>query len=61
MNTNEPQYETMPEHYVLCFNNECVKRMQEIMNNKHKKCRKTVSILKNCKNHAKFRNKMCLY
>ena len=23
MNNNEPQYETMPEHYVLCFNDEC--------------------------------------
>ena len=24
MNNNEPQYETMPEHYLLCFNDECV-------------------------------------
>lgn len=23
MNKNEPQYETMPEHYLLCFNDEC--------------------------------------
>jgi hypothetical protein len=23
MNNNEPQYETMPEHYLLCFNDEC--------------------------------------
>ena len=23
MNVKEPQYETMPEHYVLCFNDEC--------------------------------------
>ena len=23
MNNKEPQYETMPEHYVLCFNDEC--------------------------------------
>lgn len=23
MNTNQPQYETMPEHYLLCFNDEC--------------------------------------
>ena len=23
MTNNEPQYETMPEHYVLCFNDEC--------------------------------------
>lgn len=24
MNTNEPKYETMPEHYLLCFNDDCV-------------------------------------
>lgn len=24
MNNNEPKYETMPEHYLLCFNDECV-------------------------------------
>lgn len=23
MNKKEPQYETMPEHYLLCFNDEC--------------------------------------
>lgn len=23
MNNKQPQYETMPEHYVLCFNDEC--------------------------------------
>ena len=23
MNNKEPQYDTMPEHYVLCFNDEC--------------------------------------
>lgn len=23
MNNKEPQYETMPEHCVLCFNDEC--------------------------------------
>ena len=23
MNNNEPQYKTMPEHYLLCFNDEC--------------------------------------
>ena len=23
MTNNEPQYETMPEHYLLCFNDEC--------------------------------------
>jgi hypothetical protein len=23
MMNNEPQYETMPEHYLLCFNDEC--------------------------------------
>ena len=23
MNNKEPQYKTMPEHYVLCFNDEC--------------------------------------
>ena len=23
MNNKEPQYETMPEHYLLCFNDEC--------------------------------------
>lgn len=23
MINNEPQYETMPEHYLLCFNDEC--------------------------------------
>ncbi|MBO4398428.1 MAG: hypothetical protein J5805_07815 [Bacteroidaceae bacterium] len=23
MNNNEPQYETMPEHYLLCFNDGC--------------------------------------
>ena len=23
MSNNEPQYETMPEHYLLCFNDEC--------------------------------------
>ena len=24
MNSKEPQYETMPEHYLLCFNDKCV-------------------------------------
>lgn len=24
MNNNEPKYETMPEHYLLCFNDDCV-------------------------------------
>ncbi len=24
MTNNEPQYETMPEHYLLCFNGKCV-------------------------------------
>ena len=23
MNNNEPQYKTMPEHYLLCFNDDC--------------------------------------
>ena len=23
MNNKEPQYETMPEHYLLCFNDDC--------------------------------------
>ena len=23
MRNNEPQYETMPEHYLLCFNDDC--------------------------------------
>ena len=23
MSDNQPQYETMPEHYMLCFNDEC--------------------------------------
>ena len=23
MKNSEPQYETMPEHYLLCFNDEC--------------------------------------
>ena len=23
MNNKEPQYETMPEHYLLCYNDEC--------------------------------------
>ena len=23
MSNKEPQYKTMPEHYVLCFNDEC--------------------------------------
>ena len=23
MNNNQPQYKTMPEHYLLCFNDEC--------------------------------------
>lgn len=24
MNNKEPQYETMPEHCLLCFNGDCV-------------------------------------
>ena len=30
MTNKEPQYETMPEHYMLCFNDDCTEEVNNI-------------------------------